>query len=230
MAKVFIGVGHGGKDSGAVANGLIEKNLNLVTALACKDVLVNHGVTVLMSRLTDEYETASDRAKEANGFKPDVSLDIHYNAGGGNGAECFYDWHGGTSKTLAENVLTEVVAIGQNSRGAKTKKNILGQNYYAFIRQTNEPAIIVECAFLDNKEDITIIDSESEQKAMGVAIAKGVLKTLGIAYKEPVKVEDKPETEKLYKVQVGAYKIKSNAEKTLEELKKHGFKGFIKYE
>ena len=42
--KVFIGVGHGGTDSGAVGH-LVEKEVNLVEALACKDFLEMHGVS-----------------------------------------------------------------------------------------------------------------------------------------------------------------------------------------
>ena len=53
--KVFIGVGHGGTDSGAVGH-LVEKEVNLVEALACKDFLEMHGVEVLMSRAVDENE------------------------------------------------------------------------------------------------------------------------------------------------------------------------------
>ena len=80
--------------------------------------------------------------------------------------------------------LKEIKAIGQNSRGAKIKKNSSGNDYFGFIRLTNAPAVIVECAFVDNAKDIQIIDTATEQKAMGVAIAKGILKTLGITYKE----------------------------------------------
>ena len=46
MAKVFLGVGHGGSDPGASANGFKEKDLNLSIALACRDELVRHGVNV----------------------------------------------------------------------------------------------------------------------------------------------------------------------------------------
>ena len=48
--KVFLGVGHGGSDPGAVANNTKEKDLNLSIALACRDELVRHGVSVKMSR------------------------------------------------------------------------------------------------------------------------------------------------------------------------------------
>ena len=188
--KAFIGVGHGGSDPGAVANGFNEKDLNLAIALACRDELVRHGVEVKMSRSKDENDPLTDGIKECNAFKPDVALDIHNNAGGGDGAEVYYHYKGGTSKTLASNILAEIVSAGQNSRGIKTKLNAQGKDYFGFIRETSAPAVIVECAFVDNKTDIQIIDTAAEQKAMGIAIAKGVLKTLGIAYKAEVKKEE----------------------------------------
>lgn len=180
--KVFIGVGHGGSDPGAVGNGFKEKDLNIAIALACNSELVRHGVTVQMSRTKDENDALTDEIKECNTFKPDVAIDIHNNAGGGDGAEAFYHYGGGISKTLAENVLAEIVRIGQNSRGAKIRKNAQGRDYYGFIRETVAPAVIVECAFVDNAKDIAIIDTAAEQTAMGIAIAKGILKTLGITY------------------------------------------------
>lgn len=218
--KVFIGVGHGGTDSGAVANGYKEKDLNLVIAQACNSELIRHGVTVLMSRTKDENDTVSMEILECNAFNPDLAIDIHNNAGGGDGAEAYHHYGGGVSKTLAENVLAEIVAIGQNSRGAKIRKNSWGADYYGFIRQTSAPAIIVECAFIDNATDLKIIDTVAEQKAMGVAIAKGILKTLGIDYKEA-------ESGKLYRVQVGAYELKENAVNMKNKLIADGYKAII---
>lgn len=220
MDKVFIGVGHGGSDPGAVANGFKEKDLNLSIALACNEVLVRHGVNVLMSRTKDENDTLTEEIKECNAFNPNLAIDIHNNAGGGDGAEAFYHYKGGTSKTLADNVLSEIVSIGQNSRGAKTKLNSSGRDWYGFIRETACPAVIVETAFLDNATDIQIIDTAEEQKTMGVAIAKGILKTLGIAYKEVVKPT---ESGKLYRVQCGAFKNYDYAMDRLEDLREAGF-------
>ena len=180
--KVFLGVGHGGVDSGAVGNGLKEADLNLEIAKECALTLQRHGVTVLMSRTKDENDTLNEEIKECNAFKPDLAVDIHNNAGGGDGAEAFYHYKGGVSKTLADYILYEITKIGQNSRGAKTRKNAQGKDYYGFIRETVAPAVIVECAFIDNKTDIAIIDTLPEQKKMGVAIAKGILKTLGVAF------------------------------------------------
>ena len=219
MPKVFIGVGHGGTDPGAVSNNTKEKDLNLSIALACRDVLEKHGVAVKMSRTKDENDTLSDEIKECNAFSPDLAVDIHNNSGGGNGAEAFYHYGGGTSKTLAENVLSEIVKIGQNSRGAKIRKNKDGKDYYGFIRQTSAPAVIIECAFVDNATDLKILATEGKREAMGQAIGKGILKTLGIEYQA--------DSGTIYRVQVGAYSVKANAEAMQKKLKEAGFDAYI---
>ena len=219
MAKVFIGVGHGGSDPGAVANGTKEKDLNLSIALACKDILEKHGASVKMSRTKDEDDPIGEEVKECNAYAPDLAVDIHNNAGGGDGGEVFYHHGGGKGKTLAENILAEIVKVGQNSRGIKTRTNSQGKDYYAFIRNTSCPAVIVECAFIDNASDLKILATESQRQSMGEAIAKGILKTLG--------VEIQSEKSTLYRVQVGAYLLRSNAEDMHKKLKAIGFDAFI---
>lgn len=181
MSKVFLGIGHGGADSGATGNGFKEKDLNLAIGLACRDELVRHGVTVQMSREQDEADPLKDEIKECNVFSPDLALDIHNNAGGGKGAEVYHYSKGGKSKELAQNILNAVVVIGQNSRGLKTKMGSGGKDYFGFIREIKAPSVIVECAFVDNAADIQLINTAEKQRKMGIAVAHGVLKTLGIA-------------------------------------------------
>lgn len=180
MSKVFIGVGHGGSDPGAVSGGFVEKDINLVIALACRDELERHGVAVLMSRTTDEDDSTREEIRECNEFGPDLAVEIHNNAGGGDGAEVFYHIGGGEGKVLAKHILDEIMELGQNSRGIKTRVDENGADWYGFIRETYAPAVIVESAFLDNAADVQIIDTTAEQQAMGVAIAHGVLATLDI--------------------------------------------------
>ena len=232
--KVYIGVGHGGADPGAVKYGLKEKDLALAIAQACYDELRRHGVPAMMSRTKDETEVLAKKIAECNKYAPTVALDIHINAGGGDGAEVFHTYLGGKGKTLAKNILAEIKNIGQNSRGTKIKKNSSGKDYFGFIRSTNAPAVIVECAFVDNKTDIAIIDTKAEQVAMGVAIAKGVLSTLKIKWVEPVKEEPAAKVEdKLYRVfnkdgkQVGAYSVEVNAFDKAKVLLKSGGKATI---
>ncbi len=228
--KVFLGVGHGGKDAGAVAFSKKEKDYNLAIALACRDELLRHKVTVKLSRTTDQDDPLNQEIKECNAFAPDLAVDIHNNAGGGDGAECFYHFGGGIGKVLAQNILTEIQKIGQNSRGCKQKKNKAGKDYYGFIRETVAPAVIVECAFMDNKEDISILSTTAKQIKMGNAIAHGILATLNI----PILAQPKAQTQKpnpenpaLYRVQIGSYKKKSNAEAMLKKCKAAGFNAVI---
>ena len=184
MPKVYLDPGHGGKDNGA-AKYIVEDVVNLAMAQACRECLEAHGVTVKMSRETDTYKELTDRIKECNAWGADLAVSCHNNAAGGDGFEVFHTIGGGVGKTLAENINAEVLKIGQNSRGVKTRKNSQGRDYYGFIRQTKAPAVICEGVFVDTKADAAQADEAHEQKAFGVAYAKGILKTLGIPYKEP---------------------------------------------
>ncbi len=181
--KVYLGVGHGGKDPGAVAFGRKEKDMALDIAKACRDELVRHGVNVMLSRESDVSENLASRIKECNAFNPDLAADIHLNAGKGDGAEVFHSKADTSDDVLAKNILNEITKIGQNSRGLKVKLLDDGRDYFGFVRQIKCDSVLVECAFIDNATDVKIVDTLAERKAMGVAIAKGILKTLGITYK-----------------------------------------------
>lgn len=182
MSKVYIGVGHGAGEPGAAANGLVEADINLVTALACETELRTHGVITKISRTSreDGKIKINDKVKEADAFNPDFVVEIHYNAGGGLGSEVYYSKVGGKGKTLAQNILDSLVANGQKSRGIKTKLGKDGKDYFGMIRQTKAPAVLVEGGFLDSS-DHKNFDTTEEQKALGVAIARGIIKTLELA-------------------------------------------------
>lgn len=217
MKKVFIGVGHGGADPGAIARDKQkEKDLNLSIAKACGSYLTFHGIHICYSRTSDVDDSASQEVAKCNEFAPDLAVDIHNNAGGGDGAEVFHSYKRGLGSSLAVNILDEISKIGQRSRGAKTRTNSAGNDYFAFIRETKAPAVIVECAFIDS-DDVEIIDTELERVKMGEAIARGILLTLGI--------DEKAST--FYKVQTGAFRDKRNAEAEVARLSKLGISAII---
>ena len=178
--KVFIGVGHGGSDSGAVGY-IVEKEANLVMALACRDYLTAHGVEVRMSRTKDEEDPINEEVRECNAYNPDLAIDVHNNSGGGDGFEVYHTLNGGTGKVLAQNIEKQVKAIGQNSRGCKTRQGQRG-DYYAFVRDTKCPAVICEGVFVDTKADAAQAGTKAKQQKFGIAYAKGILDTLGIKY------------------------------------------------
>ena len=177
MSKVFLSAGHGGKDPGAVAYSLKEKNINLNILLACRDELKRHGVSVVTSRTKDENDPVAEEVKEANASKADIAVSFHTNAGKGDGSETYYQSTDAKSKKLAQLCEKHTKAIGQNSRGIKAGDKLM------FVRKTDMPAVLCECAFVDNNTDNNIIDTTAEQKKFGVAYAKAILEYLGITYK-----------------------------------------------
>lgn len=223
MARVYIDAGHGGSDSGAVKY-IVERDVNLVMALACRDYLNANGVSTKMSRTSNSTDTSiGSMAREANSWNADLVISIHNNAGGGDGFEVYHTVGGGRGKTLAQNIEAEVKKIGQNSRGLKTRRDTDGTDYYGMIRLTDAPAVICEGVFVDNATDVQIADTADEQRAFGYAYARGILKTLGIA--------DKGYKAAGFAATTGAFKVKV----TIKDLyirtgpgTSYGKKGFIK--
>lgn len=222
MAKVFLSAGHGGSDPGAVANGLYEKAINLNALLACQAELVKHGVTVVCSRTSDVDDPVGQETNEANASGADIAVSFHANAGGGDGFEVYYHTANANGKKLAGLCEKHVKNLGQNSRGLKSG------NHLYFVKNTKMTSVLVESFFLDNAKDKTIGDTEAEQKAFGVAYAKAILEYLGIAYKATTTSAPTPPANKtLYRVQVGAYGVKANADAMAAKLKKAGFEAII---
>ena len=211
MAKVFLSAGHGGTDPGAIGNELYEKTINLNMLLACKSELERHGVKVICSRTKDENDPVAQEVTEANASGAEIALSFHINAGGGDGFEVFHYEPCSAGRKLASLCEKHVKNLGQNSRGIKNG------NHLYFIKKTTMTAVLVESFFLDNTKDKTIGDSVKEQTEFGIAYAKAILEYLGISYK----------TEKIYRVQVGAFNNKTNAETLRNKLKKAGFDGII---
>jgi N-acetylmuramoyl-L-alanine amidase len=184
MSKVFVGIGHGGSDPGACANGLRESDIVLDMGLELTRILRAHNVTVEISRTKDISDDLTPKINRCNKFDPDLAVDLHINAGGGVGFEAFHYHKGGTSKVLAQNIEAEVKKMGQHSRGLKTRLNADGQDYFGWIRMVNAPSVILEAAFIDNVDDVQKIRTIEGRKKFALAYAKGILNTLGIKYRE----------------------------------------------
>src|SRR5690625_4350241 len=90
MVKIFIDPGYGGIDSGAVGNGLQEKNVTLQIALGVRKYLGEYkNVVIKLSRTSDKTVTLQQRTNAANNWGADYFLSIHINAGGGTGFESY---------------------------------------------------------------------------------------------------------------------------------------------
>jgi hypothetical protein len=192
MAKrVFIAVGHGGTDPGAVGY-VREEDANLTTALEMKRLLEAAGVIVGISRTKDENDPVSEEVKEANAFRPHLATEVHNNAGGGDGFEAWVptDVYAEESRKAAEAIEKQVKAIGQNSRGIKSKKRDDGKDSLAFLRGVNAPKVVLEGFFVDNKTDAKDFDTVAEQKRLAAAYVAGILTYLEASQPAALSVGD----------------------------------------
>ena len=182
MLKVWIDAGHGGVQPGACALGYKEKDLTLQIATLLGAELTRCGFTVAQTRTTDVDIPLDTRGPLANKWGADYFVSVHLNAGGGRGAETWCSIAGGKSKALAECVQAELVGLGYVDRGVKTRKGDDGRDYLAVIRQTNMPAVLAEVGFIDSTEDMARFDASKAAQA----IARGICKHTGVAYKQAV--------------------------------------------
>lgn len=207
---VVLDAGHGGYDSGAVGNGLREKDLNLKIAKYCKTELEKYeGVKVYMTRSKDTFIALDQRVSIAAGYKADVFVSIHINSAGStaSGAEVYYpnpNYRPSVSekgRNLASQIQKNLVVLGLRNRNTKMQDSLVGSkypdgsiaDYYAVIRaskQSGFPGIIVEHAFISNASDASrYLNSDTKLKKLGVADAKGIASCYGLK-----KTEEETET------------------------------------
>ena len=184
--KIVIDPGHGGVDSGAIGNGIIEKDLTLKISKYMADRLKDYGVEVTLTRYDDETLNPNDRVKrvlDAYGNSKDVLvISNHINAGGGDGAEVIYALRG--NDTLPKLILNNLEKVGQNVRSTYTRKlpSDPSKDYYFMLRNTgNTNAQIVEYGFLDSSKD-DIDQLKNNWQIYAEAVVKAVLEYLGIPY------------------------------------------------
>jgi N-acetylmuramoyl-L-alanine amidase len=182
MAKVYLDAGHGGTDSGAVGNGLLEKNLNLSIAKYARTYLLNNytGVSVRMSRTTDVARSLTWRTNDANKWGADVFVSIHINAfnGKAKGYEDFiYNGPVSSNSPKLQNAIhAETSKIFPTNRGKKRAN-------FAVLRQSRMPAVLTESGFIDNKGDAAILKSATNLRKIGEAHARGIANHLGLKKK-----------------------------------------------
>jgi N-acetylmuramoyl-L-alanine amidase len=204
---------------------LREKDLTLNIVKKIGDMLEDYeGVEIIYTRTDDRFIELSERAAIANRAKADFFLSVHINAGGGTGFES-YVYNGNVSaKTIAyQNVIHgEIVrAIGNVTDRGKKRAN------YAVLRLTNMPAILTENLFIDNANDAAKLKSEQFLLQVAHGHVQGIVKAFGLKKKTKQQPQQKVSDKKLYRVQVGAFAEKENAERLAEELKQKGYPAII---
>lgn len=171
--------------------------------------------------------TLANRVKKANSWGADVYISIHHDAGlngkSGGGTTVYYYSSKSERNVQAQKLYSAVVS--QTGLAGNRASKIIKKDFYV-IAKTNMPAFLIENGFMDSPTDVPIILSEDH----AIKTAKGLLNFLVDHCKLSVSNINTPEPEesdKLYRVQVGAFKSKANAEKLQAELKAKGYSGII---
>ncbi|WP_455920456.1 N-acetylmuramoyl-L-alanine amidase [Priestia megaterium] len=229
MVTVLLDPGHGGTDGGAGTAPYLEKTRNLELALKVRDYLLSTFTChVIMSRTTDKTVSLSARTNLANQQHVDYFLSIHHNSGtpSARGYEDYTYIHindTSTSDRIRAAIHTEVVnrilnKYGLPNRGKK-KAN------FHVVRESLMPSALLEIGFVTNTSDQQLIANPAFYNDVAVAIGEGVGKGLGLVRKPKPVVAPSPSTpsKTFYRVQVGAYKERTNATAMQTRLKSAGF-------
>ncbi len=175
---------------------------------------------------TGQQDVLKKIVSKCNAHAVDLDLSIHFNSGAadqeGNGkttgVEVYSYDTSGIARDTARRICECISELGFRNRGVKISKT------FYVLKHTKAPAVLIECCFVDDRDDVQLYDYQS----MASAIVCGIT---GQRVQEPAETDQAEEGEEsstgdkdaLYRVQVGAYSVKSNAEAMKKKLQEAGF-------
>ena len=192
---VVIDAGHGGEDGGTSGGGLVEKDLNLEVAAIMRDILSSAGVRCAMTRtddrlLYDAYGDLSDytgrkkvydlrnRLRIAEEHENAVFVSIHMNyfaSAKYSGLQVWYSPNDPDSKRLADLLQSTVKKYVQPDNDRETKR--AGGGIYLLDR-LHTPAILVECGFLSNEDERTLLADAEYKKRLALVMSEAIMEFL----------------------------------------------------
>lgn len=185
-------------------------------AICVRNYLVINGYDVKIGNNNKE-NTYKDRVKESNEWGADLHIPIHTNAGGGEGT-LMLCYPTRINNRYVTSIYKEVAELTPTvDRGIQTERNLYE------INATKCVTAYLECEFHDNVNTETWIDEHVIDLAR--AIAKGICVADGKS--TFVEMSKKNKNEKIYKVQVGAFCVRENAENLQKKLYEKGYNSFI---
>lgn len=151
----------------------------------------------------------------------DLHISIHFNSGAndksGNGkstgVEVLVYNTSGTKYDTGKRICSKIEGLGYKNREVKIRTNL------CVLSKTKAQALLVECCFVDDKDDIDLYN----YKRMAKAIVEGVLnQSISVSVPDPTPV---PNEEVYYRSISGSFKNKNNALDRKSKLEKSGFDG-----
>ena len=183
-------------------------------AEACKSALERSGVDVMLMH----DESMQTKCAESNKFDADLHVPIHTNAFNGKvmGTRMFCYSAGGKGMEACKAIYARLAPITPGE-----SENIQVNADYYEVRVPAAPTAYIECEFHDTVEGAKWIVENTV--LIGETIARGICDYFGVKFVEKPKPVEPEKKDVLYRVQIGAYKIKANAEKRQAEAKAAGF-------
>ncbi len=186
---IIIDAGHGGEDSGAVSNGLYEKDINLSIALKLRDMLSVCGYRTVLTRDSDIsiYDSSAETTREKkvsdlkkrveiiNSSPDNILVSIHQNKfeqSKYSGAQFFYSTNSPESIKLAESMRASVTGLIQPENKRELKP---ADSSIYILANARVPAVIAECGFLSNEEEAKKLSDEGYQQQLAFSLLCGIM-------------------------------------------------------
>lgn len=189
---IVIDAGHGGVDGGCVGRftGVVESDLNLIYAKNLKEQFLAYGFGVVMTRQNSDglYDKTAKNLKKSDMKKrkeiiessgASVVLSIHMNSypkESSRGAQVFFGEDNEQGKALAISVQTQL----KNTLNNTTKTAQVGDYY--IVNCTGLPVCLVECGFISNQQEESLLQQKDYQDKLCYAILCGVISFFGESY------------------------------------------------
>lgn len=187
---VIVDAGHGGIDGGAVAaDGTLEKDINLSIAMYLNSYLSAFGIKTKLTR-SEDISIHSPRAETTREKKVSdihnrmkimddtdncIFLSVHQNSYTDpkySGTQVFYSPNSTISAEIADCIQNSVKNNLQNDNERRIKKST--KDIY-LLYNAKKPAVLVECGFMTNKNELELLKTEEYQRKMAFLIATGIL-------------------------------------------------------
>lgn len=226
--RIFLDAGHGGKDSGAVGNGLQEKDIVFDLSRRIEKLLLDYkGVEVMQTRTTDVFLELSQRTAKANAWNANVFLSLHINASTNAAAKGFetfiYNGTVGAETVAFQNVIHQEIVkqiTGQANDRGKNRAN------FHVLRESNMPAVLTECLFISNAGDAALLKNSSFLDKLALGHVLGLEKFFGLERTARPPTES-PVSDELFQVIAGTFQSRDNADKLVAQLKADGYNAYV---
>lgn len=173
---IVLDAGHGGSDTGALYEGIREKDINLAVTKKVEAILLSYGYRVVLTRAQDTTVDLYTRADIANEADADIFVSIHSNAAEKNtdftGIYTYYHPTSRRGARLAQAIQTPLCEItGAIDRGIESAD-------FVVLRETEMCAVLVEMGFMTNSEELQLLVAPSYQDKLAAGIAEGIVSYL----------------------------------------------------